>query len=248
MIAIILFSAGTVLEVLMSFGAMSIFTLMIVALPITGFWLIFGASKSPKLPEKSLVSMTLFRVSLIVDLVFRSIATLMLLIVAIVLFAAAGELRSWGGDDLAGTFTTIAVFSLLGAAGVLVYAILFFKSATGVVARIRSNLMTNELRPIEDIERFTILTYIGVGFNVLIALLAIVLSTVIRGTIISMLRELPGFMSGIVESAVAPFMTDLGTVTFTSLLTMAAGAGIVICIVILNRFNDSLLGKGRPPM
>jgi hypothetical protein len=89
MIGIILFSAGTVLPVLVSFGVFSIFTLMIIALPVTGFWLIFAASKAPMTPEKSLTSLLLFKISIIIELVVLCLAALLIVIVAVLLFVAA---------------------------------------------------------------------------------------------------------------------------------------------------------------
>ncbi|MCL1820517.1 MAG: zinc ribbon domain-containing protein, partial [Oscillospiraceae bacterium] len=89
MVGIILFTAGKLFTTFASFSVWSFFSLMILALPVTGFWLIFAASKMPRLPEKTLTSLTLFKVSIIIDLVVSCIIGLLFVIVSIVLFAGA---------------------------------------------------------------------------------------------------------------------------------------------------------------
>ena len=233
MIGIILFSAGAVLAEFMSFSAASIITLGLLALPITGFWLIFAASKAPGLPEKTLTSLTLFKVAIIISLVLYSIVALLLLIAAISLFAAASALAGnpWAQGGVGGLAFAGFVL-LLASGGIVAFMIIYFKAVLKTLAGIKNNLLYNTFYPLEGIKMFTILTYIGVGFTALLALISLFSLNVIGG----MIWDLPGFMRDIVWAA----LPSQGIAAFNALFTLTHCAGIVICVKVLNDFNDSL--------
>ncbi|MCL2662161.1 MAG: hypothetical protein FWE83_02375 [Oscillospiraceae bacterium] len=232
MVAIILFSAGGILEIFMSFDVFSIFSMGILALPVTGFWLIFVASKQPKLPEKTITSLKLFKVSIIIQLVVICIVALVVIIAAIILFAAA--------SSLGGGFMAVGLVSLLVAGGMVTFIIIYFKAVLQMLAGLSHGIMYNTFNPLPGIKTFTILTYIMVGFNVLGALTAIVSVTAAQQFVWSIMRELPDFLREAVYSVAFP---SSGVLAFQTMCTLLTAAGTVMCIIVLNQFNEKLVAR-----
>jgi hypothetical protein len=235
LIGICLFTAGSLISLFMSFSIFSIFSLLLLALPVTGFWLMFAAAKAPVLPEKTLPALTLFKVSIIIDLVVSCIGAFFLVIGAIFSFigaAASGEL-----------FVFILAFVMfLIAGGVVTFIIIYFKAVLNTIGSIREGLTTNFIKPLRGVNIFTILTYIGVGFSIIGSIVTMVVLTIINNTMgsidyflryeLDMPREIVNIVSGML-----PDFTMQIVATFFTIVT---SAGIVLCLVTLNLFNRSL--------
>jgi len=232
LVAICLFTAGRLFEIFMSFTVWSVIELGLLALPVSGFWLIFAASKQPKLPEKTLSSLTLFKVSIIITLIFTSIAALGGIIIGIILFAAAGAATDYIGTG-SGAVTVAGLFAVLIAAGAVVFIVIYFKAVLKVLTGIRNNITYNSFNPLPEIKRFTILTYIMVGFSVLSTILIAAATGFMHNT----LRMLPDYIYDVVHEMV---ISSPATAAVELLLELSSSAGIVICIIVLNQLNNKL--------
>ena len=230
LVGIIMFSAGSLFSTFASFSATSIFSLMIMALPITGFWLIFAASKMPKMPEKTLPALTLFKVSIIIELVGSCFLALALLIGSIALFVVGANLSDWGGGE---AFYAGGSAMLLVTGGVVAFIVIYYKAILSVISGIRDGIMRNLFNPLPGIKTFTILAYIGIGVSVLFTSLSSFLLPQYMNMII---YAIPSDYQDIVES-----MLPSSGSGFTLFFTLVMNAGIVVCIVVLNQFNNSLL-------
>jgi len=231
LVGIILFSAGKLLAIFASFTWVSIFSMMFLALPVTGFWLIFAASKAPVLPEKTLTALTLFKVSVTVDLVFSCLQGFLFLILSILLFvvAGAGELSSSGVVFI--SFMGIVFFFAGGVVAAL--AIIYFRAALKIIGGLKANILNNTFEPLPNLNFFTILTYISVGFGALGALSELIIS----GAMNSIMSSLPWQL----RDAAASYFS--GRPPISALFTLTGLMGVVVCVVALNAFNKSLVEK-----
>jgi hypothetical protein len=232
MVAIILFSAGGILDIFMSFNIFSIFSLGLLALPVTGFWLIFAASKQPKLPEKTITSLKLFKVSIIIELVFICLAALIVIVAAIIIIGAASHL---GGGVMA-----IGIIALLIAGGMVTFIIIYFKAVLQMLAGISRGITYNTFNPLPGIKVFTILTYIMVGFSVLGAITTIIAVSAAATFVNQILWQLPDYVRDIVGGSIFP---PSGELAFQTMCTLMTAAGTVMCIIVLNRFNEKIIQK-----
>ena len=231
MVAIIMFSAGALVNMFMSFSWMSIlFDLPMVGLAIAGFWVIFVASKMPKQPEKSLIALTLFKASIIVQLVIVSLAALLVVIAAVLIFVAASYI---GGQAYAYGF-----IGLLVAGGLVTFIVIYFKAVLTTLTGLRHGLMSNGFVTLPGIKTFSILTYIMVGFAVLGAIISII-STFALSAFYPILYALPDFLADIVWG----MFPSPAVVAFTTMFTLVYNAGIVLAIVALNQFNSRMLAR-----
>ena len=232
MVAIIMFSAGAIVNLFMNFGWMSIlFDLPMVGLAIAGFWVIFVASKIPKQPEKSLIALTLFKASIIIQLVLVSLAALVVVIAAVIIFAAASYI---GGQAVA-----YGLIGILLAGGLVTFIVIYFKAVLTTLSGLRNGLMTNGFVTLPGIKTFSILTYIMVGFAVIGAIFTIIGTFAFYSLVGPFLGILPGFLADVVWG-IFPSPT---VVIFTTLLTLVYNAGIVIAIVALNQFNSKMIAR-----
>jgi hypothetical protein len=237
MVAIILFSAGGILEIFMNFNVWSIFALGFLALPVTGFWLIFVASKQPKLPEKTSTSLKLFKVSIIIDLVVICLVALGVIIVAIILFGASSALSSY---DAGGALMAVGLVALLIAGGMVTFIIIYFKAVLQMLSGISNGIAYNSFNPLPGIKTFTILTYIMVGFSVLGALTTIIAVSAAQQFVWSIMRELPDILQSTVYDML---FSSTGVLAFQTMCTLMTAAGTIMCIIVLNQFNEKLVRR-----
>jgi hypothetical protein len=232
MVAIILFSAGGILNEFMSFSVWSVFSLGILALPVTGFWLIFVASKQPRLPEKTTTALKLFKVSIIIELVLICIIALFVTIIAIIIFGAASYV---GGGAMA-----VGLIALLVAGGMVTFIIIYFKAVLQMLGGLSNGIAYNSFNPLPGIKTFTLLTYIMVGFTVLGALATIIAVSAAASFVNSLLWQMPDF----IRSTVAGLFPQTGVLAFQTMCTLMTAAGTVMCIIVLNQFNDKIIQRG----
>ncbi|MDR2570185.1 MAG: hypothetical protein LBD23_07790 [Oscillospiraceae bacterium] len=221
LIGIILFSVGALLNVFASFSVMSVFTLILYALPITGFWLIYASSKTPRLPEKVLPSLTLFKVSVIIELTVMCLVSLAFVIVFFILVRNATGL------------TGLAIFILFVSCVLVVYIYFYYRAILNILKDIKTGINSNCMTPLRDVKLFTIITYITVGFSALFSLVTIVAITFIR----NMVGDLLQMLQFVGMDFVSDFLYAEQLASFFSLMRYA---GIIVCLIVLNRFNNSL--------
>jgi hypothetical protein len=98
----------------------------------------------------------------------------------------------------------------------------------------------NSFNPLPGIKTFTILTYIMVGFSVLGALASIIAISAATSFINQILWQLPDFMREIVGGSLFP---NSGVLAFQTMCTLMTAAGTVMCIIVLNQFNEKLIRR-----
>ena len=170
LIGILLFTAGNLMGVFVAFGFFSIISLLLMALPITGFWLIYAASRSPSYPDKSLTALTLFKISVIIGLVVVSLIGVGLLIFFIWLFS------TFGFALVADIFAEVPGFALLFLAifiGIILFVIYYFKSLLTVLSDLRNGLQGRLHDKVRNVGLFTALMGIIVGFSIIYSVITI---------------------------------------------------------------------------
>ena len=131
LVGIILFSVAELFSIFRNFSGFSIFSLIMLALPVTGFWFIFAASKVPKMPEKTMTALTLFKVSIIIDLVLKCLAAFVMLIASFIVFAGAGAVQNYYYSSIgSGVMIFAGLVILLIAVGMAIFIIIYFRAAT----------------------------------------------------------------------------------------------------------------------
>jgi len=223
LIGIILFSAGNFFNIFVGFNVFSVFYLLYLALPITGFWLIYAASYSPTMPEKALPALTLFKAAIITDLVIKCLGAFGALIGAIFMFFLASQFGYGGGALIGGGFGLLLV-----AGGVVAYNVIYFKLTLNVINGTRLGITNNNFRSLPNIKVFTVLTYIGVGITVFYSLIMFASFSYIFGSVISYIpREFRSIVNGFL------FAPN----PFSIFFVLVANAGVVLYIIVLNQFK-----------
>ena len=230
---IIMFSGGSLLNIMLSFGFFSVFSLLILAVPLTGFWLIYAASKSPAIPEKTLPALILFKVIIIMNMVIWSLFVLLILIIGFSSFSLTANYISFDGADPS-AFGFLALFT----AGImLTIIIIYFKALLKVIGSIKYGIINNSLKVLSSVNVFSILAYISIALSSLINLIVAFSFNEILDVLVF---EFPEFMEFLIEAV--PTQSDLLISVF---LTLAADLGLVLCIVCLGKLNKSLLNAGE---
>ena len=243
LVGIILFSVGSLINVLISFKPLSIISLLMLALPIIAFWLIFAASNSPKLPEKTLPALTMFKVYIIITMVFMCLVALLMLIASLGIFVAAGTTSNSYNPDGAGVLMAVGFFVLLLGGVLAVFMVIYYRALFRLIGGIRNGITYDTytpLTPLPGVKIFSILAYISVGFTVL----STIISNVAVRNIGSFARQIPPDMRAMLE----PYMDSMSNNTFSTIFNLMTSAGIILCIVVLNKFNNSLAGDGLDKM
>ncbi|MCL2411048.1 MAG: zinc ribbon domain-containing protein [Treponema sp.] len=218
LVGIILYSVGSIFMTFTALNILTILSMLIIALPITGFWLIFAASKAPKEPEKTFPALTLFKIYIFIIFIASCLIVLSLFIALVTV-----------ADTAVNIVPGLFLLLLLGGS-ILAFSIIYFRLSLSLVSNIWNNIIANLFKPFENIKIFSILTYIGLGISFLIAFISVIVSS------------LTGNMLNFAQNMILSF-TVFSTTTNYALLffTLIVGAGTVICVIALNIFNNNLL-------
>jgi len=236
LVGITLFTLGSILNQIMSFSILSIITLILAALPIIGFWLAFAAARTPRLPERTLPALTLFKVTVIIVLVAICLVTLMLLIIALAMLIGASALNQ-GFYYGSGIMVIVGIVLLVFIAIMIVFTIVYYRAILGIIGGIRNGILYNTSKPLRGVGVFSVLAYIGAGCAVLFALASIATS----GAANEVLYSLPSEYWSLYE----PVMDSLaGGTALSVVFTAIYNIGTVICVTVLRRFNNSLIYYG----
>jgi len=245
LISILLLTLGNLVTLVYSFTVspyLFAYSFILTILPITGFWLIYSASKSPRLPERSLTAIKFFKSSVIITLIIECILVLALIILSIALFLGAfatGAFMNGGTAQI--IMNVIGVTLLITAAIVLVFTILYLRSVLRLLNGIRDGLSGKPVFSLPGIKFFTVFTCIMLGFALLSSLSTLSTLSTYTGDMyastLSTLSDLPDEFATIFE----PFLTNTGFIYVISLISgIAANIGTLLYIIGLNRFNKSL--------
>jgi len=241
--AIILFTAGNVFAQFMVFSAFSILSLLFVALPIVGFWLIFAASKNPTLPEKSLTALTLFKVYTIISLVFIALAALIVIAATVISIIFANEF--FGDLSL-----FLMVIAPLFIAVIIIYIAIFYcVCILRILKSIRENIVNNTMNPLRGVTPFSIITILMVSFGILASFISLAIMGIMTPLINDLLDEIAHAIALLPQGqAVFINMMDiesmlrnlLSTMTFTVLFGVLTQIGTILLVVSLNRLASSI--------
>jgi hypothetical protein len=246
---IILLTAGTGLTLFASFSFFSILPLLLAALPIVGFWLIFAASRKPILPEKTLPALTLFKIHTIFYLAVISLAALVS--VGSLVLALVG-MSYYGG----GPFAAV-LFALFLVTAFFVIAIVFYYVAIlKIISSTRANIVHNTMNPLRGVMPFSIIAVLMAGFGILTSLVALafigVAGHIIDGWIYDLIHNLtllatpqvtyfgiPNIMWDTVISAISDIVPAF---TMTLLFGIFTYAGTILLVISLNRLAGVVKG------
>jgi len=222
LVAIILLTGGKLLNFFISFNTTNLLTLMLSALPVIAYWLIYAASKAPKLPEKSLPALTLFKIEAIINLIGECVVALIMLIASIILFRLS---------------TGLGLLMLVLTGILTTWAVVFVRAYLQVLLSLRNGITYNSVGSLQGIKTYSIMSYISIGLSALIVLIT-AMSAAAIGALYGSIKDMLSFL----PSEITSLLPSLGrsAVTFSTLFTLASSAGQIIAIVVLNQFNNSL--------
>jgi MFS family permease len=243
LVGIILFSVGHLISLISTLGIFTVTALPTVVLILTGFWLIYAASKAPKLPEKTKTALVLFKVNTIIGLVISSLVTLIVFLASCVIIIASIALSQGYYASSESVALMIVGILFLPFSGILVvYIVIYYKALLKLLSGIQRGISSNVFVPLPGIKAFTVITYIAVGIAALGAF--VMLGIAVSGPLYTYdmyywMHDLPWESQQILGSFIGSFY-GIASLALSSLSTLITQAGTVLCVIVLNRFNNSL--------
>jgi len=132
-------------------------------------------------------------------------------------------------EPLSDFLRIIGFFMLPVAVIITVFSIIYFKFTMDVLGGIKKGITLNTFNPLPRIRVFTVLTCIIVGLMVLLA-----------ATGATSLSMLDGFVNNIFYQLGGTETYSMVSIALSTIFTLVENAGVIICVVVLNRFNKSL--------
>jgi len=211
---------------ILGYGLIAVLTLLPI-LPMVAIWMIYAASKSPRAPEKSLTSLTLFRITFFMHL-------------ALIMAAACLMALRFGGDGQAmfGLSIFDSALDLVLVLGVIVllivYVTFFYGSLFTMVKGIREGIFSNMFEPLPGVGAFSVVNYLVSIFVILCAL-----GVILVGFVADMMPfEIPEIVDEIAYNWFgANSNTALAVMAFALILSRAGG---LLCTNVVNQFAGGL--------
>ena len=239
LIGIILYTAGTVTTHVLSWSSMlSIIALALAALPIIGLWLVFSAAKSSGVHGKALPALTLFKVHTIIVLVLVCLIVLLMIIGSIGVMVGIGAVDYVSDYIVMESFTKniligVGIAMFIGIAISILIIVLYYRSLLRIIGDTRTGLIYDIMKPLRGAGVFSVLTYIGVGFSIISSIWMMTFT----GFANELLYSMPYEFRDIFSNALDVFRQTAYT---SAIATLVSSVGIVLCVVVLGRFNRSL--------
>jgi len=238
LIGIILFTIGTMLPIVLTFSVFSIFQILFVALPLVGFWLLYGSSKSGTSAKSTLTSLLLFKINTIIGIVLTSIAAFALIIIgSIGIIAVSVNDPTMGG--IVGGLIGVAIFFVL--AILVLYIIFYYVPLLRILNGIRDGINFNQFGKIRGVVSLTVFSCIAIGFGVLSVVIMVVFAAGFPQIMQNTMMDLPDYMQWYFDGF--NLMHVQATMILTSIIPFITYAGNIICLVVLNKFNNSIEKK-----
>jgi len=228
----ILCSVG-ILGLFFNFSFGTIFTIAIAVLPVIGVWMVYAASKSPVAPVGTFPGLTLFKVSTIIGLVLLCIGLGGVVLGGIALLIGGAFLNELIGGS-GGIMVVIVLALLIIIAIFIVWIKFYYMSLLSVLKSIKDGVMGGSVSEIKGFTPFMILSFISIGFGILGDLGTMAFSATWNRLISELLWDIPVEFRGIAES----FLPSISV--FPSLFSIAANVGLILLIVTLKQFADSI--------
>ena len=226
LVAACLYTFASIVTFFLTLSWASIFTAALMVMPIIGVWFMFVAAKMPGHPEKTFTSMTLFKVTAMITFVLLCIGFGVGIIALIIAAIAGGNLAGMFG--VGGGFVGLIIFAILLVIGGLILVILYYTSMFKVINSIRMGMSTGHCRELEGGGFFIVYSFISIGFTYLYAILSMALI---------------GFISNLLDDLLFGFGSLLfnpGVVVFQAFMTIISSTGMLLFIIVLLKFKDSL--------
>jgi len=214
---------------MLGYGLMVVVTILPL-LPIVALWMIYSASKSPRAPEKSLTSLTMFRITFFLHLS--------------VIMAGAGLLALLFGADGQALFglsifdSPLDLVLILGALALIVlYVTFFYGSLFSMIKGIRDGIYSNLFDALPGVGPFSFISYVTSTLMILAAL-AIILVGVAPIEILPI--EIP--MLDTINNYAEHWFGYSGSMAL-ALMAFAfilSRAGALLCTNVVNQFNSGL--------
>ncbi|MCL2168661.1 MAG: zinc ribbon domain-containing protein [Defluviitaleaceae bacterium] len=245
LIGVILFTGAGFISLLVNFSLTGIFNLAMFALPAIALWLIYVASKQPRLPEKVFTSLTLYKVyAIIILVVFCMILGSVAIVWIIGMIAGVGF--GAGGAVVVVFITGAIVIGIM-----VLFLVFYFVAALRIINGVRHGLATNTFAPLRGVTPFIVISWILVGFGVIGGFSAIAgagfVDTIPEYTLNILLREfmwdIPHelyWVIDIVDEALISATPSAGAMAFAGLLSLVSAAGQGILLVVLGQFSNSV--------
>ena len=232
LIGALLFTVGTAVNILRTFTVFSVFVIALVSLSIIGVWMIYAASSRPKLPEKTLTALTLFKISTIIQLVLFCLA----LAGVLILFAVLGIVVALEEPAL-------VVFIIIGAVFVIgifaAYIVFYYVSILRILSGIRNGIVNNVFTPIKGIVPLMVVVIVMTALNIIFNLIAIAASSFITNYVFTeIIREMPFEYRAVMSELLV--MPGTGSMLLGLLMLILINVGVIMCIAALHSFNNSI--------
>ena len=196
--------------------------------PVMGLWMVYVASKSPGIPERSLTGLTLFRVTAFTHL-------------GLIAVGAALLALQFGGDGQA--LFGLSIFEspldlvmVLGALAVIVlYVTFYYGSLFSMIKGIRDGMYSNVFEELPGVGAFSTINYI-VNFLMIVGSVGVIALGFVDVEFI----EIPEAVTQWFEPGREHI--SMAMIAFAIILS---SAGAILCTTVLNQFNSSLINDSE---
>jgi len=217
---------------MIGYGLITVMTLLPI-LPILALWMIYSASKNPRAPEKSLTSLTLFRITFFAHLgvIMAGAAVLALL------FGADGQ-ALFGLSIFDSPLDLVLILG--GLALIVLYVTFFYGSLFSMVKGIRDGIYSNMFDELPGVGPFSAINYITSILLILLALVIILVGVAPEGIIPFNIPVLDTFNEGAENWFGSSTTVALAVMAFAMILSRA---GSLLCTNVVNQFNAGLIAE-----
>ena len=237
----LLFTLGHVLNVIFtistlpfSLGIWSLIGLAYTSLPIIALWLIYAASKAPRLPEKTFPALTLVKVHTIIGLVLVCLVAAIILIAVIILAIV-------GATTEPALIVVAIVMGVISLGIFALFIVFYYVALLRVLSSIRAGLYNNVLKPLKGVTPLMVMVIIFAVFGFIGALISFTVpalfDTFMDQLMVELAAELgPEFMDMWGPAAIV----NVGVGFISFVLTISTHVGALLCMSVLSGFNRSL--------
>jgi len=223
----VLLTVGHVVGAIVNFNLMSLMMRAFVVLPVVNGWLLFVASKFPKLPEKVFIAVKLEKI----DAIIGYISCIGIIAVYTMVYIFSSARRDSYGEVL--ILTIPILFFVFSASAPYLF---YLQAQMLMLNDIRINIRDNSFRLLRGIKVYAVLGCVGVLFNIVDSIAG-------RGAIFT--QDLRLIRLTLPHALSRLFTNPSPTEWFCLLFTLISGAGLVIKIITFIRVRHAMTQR-RP--
>jgi hypothetical protein len=231
-----MFTAGSILSVFVRLNHYSPLLLLMLAVPIASFWILYLISKKTRTPEAAMHTMTLFKTSVILEIVLRGLAAAAFIFASVYFFIRADAPFRYYNTTMM-WYGIICILIACGLATLITfYAVYAFKVVRGV----KLNILNNTYEPLPKIGIFTKLVYVSIILTLLTGIITPIIAASLGYNVADMRREIDTSIYWLIDPYLRPWMSVVTNDVYRFLYTIIQSAGAVTIMMVLNKFNKSL--------